>query len=145
MSRKRRYTDVKFVYYDGNAHTVRLVVGDWEDGSVTLEGDDLDMVTAAFFHLRGYIVEPGLKRYGLRKYKNGGTTTITDDRLSYRKRNQRVPPVHYSLDANDDRPGQLRLWVQCTRAKVWLNFSMDRKTADEFGRRLAAAAEWDAD
>lgn len=142
MSKRKHYTQIQFGYYDGNIRTVRLMIGEWEDGSVTLEGDDLDMVTAAFFHLRGHQVHPGLKHYGLRKYKNGATTEITDDRMSRKKGSG--DPLSYSLSINDARPGDLRLWVESTHTRMWLNFEMDKKAADEFGRRLSEAAEWDA-
>ncbi len=145
---KRYYTDVEFGYDDGNIRTVQIGIHRtgapswWLDASVTLKGVDLDMVTAAFFHLRGYDVWPGLKTYRLRKYKNASTTTITDDRMHYKK--GVVGPLSFQLSNTDDRPDDLRLWVQSTKhTHVWLNIDMNKKTADEFGRRLAEAAEWD--
>lgn len=76
MTRKKHYTDVRFGYFDGNARTVALFIGEMQDGEVVLEGDDLDMVTAAYFHLFGHTVEPGLKTYGLRKYRNAHVTQL---------------------------------------------------------------------
>lgn len=143
MPRRPHYTDVRFGYDDGNVRTVRLMVGQ-DDVSVTLEGGNLDMVTAAFFHLRGYRVEPGLKHYGLRKYRNAGTVTITDDRLSvYHKERRLRHELSFSLSVYDDRPNDLRLWVESTRTKMWMNFEMDVATTEEFGRRLASAAQWE--
>lgn len=76
MTRKKHYTDVRFGYFDGNARTVALFIGEMQDGEVVLEGDDLDMVTAAYFHLFGHTVKPGLKTYGLRKYRNAHVTQL---------------------------------------------------------------------
>ena len=141
MAKKIHYTQLEFGYDDGYIRTVMLIIGK-HDAAVTLKDRDLDMVTAAFFHLRDYAVSPGIKSFGLRKYKNCATTTITDDRLSLRK--GVVGPLCYSLSINDTRPGDLRLWIQSTKhTHLWLNIEMNEKTADEFGRRLAEAAEWD--
>ncbi len=135
------YTKIQFRWDGGNVRTVMLGLGHY-DASITLKGKDLDMVAAAFFHLRGYVVKPGIKSFGLRKYKNGLTTMVTDDRMSLRK--GVVGPLTYSLSMDDDRPDDLRLWIQSTKhTHVWFNFEMNEKTADEFGRRLADAAEWD--
>ncbi len=136
-----RYTSIHFGYDDGNVRTVMLGLG-YYDASITLKGNDLDMVAAAFFHLRGYVVKPGIKSFGMRLYRNGATIMVTDDRMHYKK--GVVGPLTYSLSINDDRPGALRLWIQSTKhTHVWFNFEMNEKTADEFGRRLADAAEWD--
>lgn len=141
---KGHHTDVKFGYYDGNVRTVALFVGEMHDASVTLEGHDLDMVTAAYFHLFGHTVEPGLRKFGLRKYKNGAVTTVTDDRMSiYYPDRRDAHELSWSLSVSDSRPGELRLWVESTQTKMWLNFMMDKATTEEFGRRLASAAEWD--
>jgi hypothetical protein len=140
MSR-RHYTQLKFGYDDGNARTVMLIIGDG-DAATTLEDNNLDKITAAFFHLRGHAVTPGIKSFGLRKYKNGFTTTVTDDFMS-RKRID-VGPTHYSMSIDDTNPGDLRLWIQSTLDRsTWLDIRMNKKTADEFGRRIAEAAEWD--
>lgn len=144
MTRKRHHTDVRFGYFDGNVRTVALFIGEGHDGEIVLEGDDLDMVTAAFFHLFGHTVEPGLKRFGLRKYRNAGTVEITDDRLSaYHKDRRHAHDVSFSLSVHDSRPGELRLWAQSTQAKIYMNFMMDRAATEEFGRRLAEAAQWE--
>ena len=152
-SPKRHYTDVQFGYDDGNIRTVQIGItragapSSLLDTSLTLKGRDLDMVTAAFFHLRGYAVTPGIKSFGLRKRKNGVTTTIADRRMYYKKRV--VEPLSFQLSNADDRPDDLRLWVQSTkhtkRPHLWLNIKMNEKAANEFGRRLAEAAKWDID
>lgn len=144
MTRKRHFTDVQFGYYDGRVDTVRLMIGEWQDGDLTIEGDDLDMVTAAFFHLFDHTVEPSLKSFGLRKYKNGAVTHIVDDRCGiYGRRWKKRHPLSWSLMESDTRPGELRLFVNSTETKMYMNFMMDKKTTQEFGRRLAAAAEWE--
>jgi hypothetical protein len=144
MTRKRHHTDVKFGYYDGNRRTVALFIGEMQDGELVLDGDDLDMVTAAFFHLFGRTVEPGLRHYGLRKYRNAGTLTVTDDRLSiYYPDRRDAHDISFSLSTHDSRPGELRLWAESTKAKMFMNFMMDKATTEEFGRRLASAAEWE--
>ena len=143
-SRKRHFTDVQFGYHDGRIDTVRLMISEHQDGDITIEGHDLDMVTAAFFHLFGYTVEPSLKRFQLRKYKNGWTTHIVDDRMSiYRRDRRKKYALSWSLMVSDDRPNELRLWVESTQAKMYMNFMMDKDTTAEFGRRLAEAAKWD--
>ena len=144
MARKRHFTDVQFWKYDGRRDTIRLVVTDMEDASITLEGHDLDMVAAAYFHLFGYTVEPGLKQFDLRKYKNGGVTHIVDDRMSIHHPDRRKKhALSWSLMVSDDRPGELRLWVQTTQTKMWMSLNMSKATTEEFGRRLASAAEWE--
>ena len=139
-STKQHYTEVCFGY--GETHdAIRLMT---QDGRLTMEGDDLDMVTAAFFHLLGYTVEPSLKRFQLRKYKNGVTTTITDDRTTvYHPERRREHELHFSLSVTDDRPDELWLHVAATQAKLYMNLWMDKKTTTEFGRRLSEAAGWD--
>ena len=144
MTQKRHFTDVKFGYHDGRRDTVRLMIGYWQDGDITIEGDDLDMVTAAYFHLFGHAVSPGIKHYGLREYKNGAVTHIVDDRCGiYGRRWKKRHPLSWSLMESDGRPGELRLWVQSTETKMFMNFMMDKPTTEEFGRRLAVAAEWE--
>ena len=139
--RKRHYTDVRFGECVG---AVRLMTDGGQVADLTIEGVDLDMVTAAFFHLFGYAVEPGLKRFQLRKYKNASFATVTDDRMSiYYPSRRKEHALAWSLSSSDDRPGELRLWVQSTQAKMYMNFMMDKATTAEFGCRLAAAAEWD--
>ncbi len=144
MPKKNTYTPVHFGYDDGCARTVLLMIGEWRDGNITLEGHDLDMVTAAFFHLFGYTVEPGLKQFQLRKYKNGVVTHIVDDRMSvYHTDRREKHALSWSLMASDDRPDELRLFVNSTQTKMYMNFSMSKDATAEFGRRLAEAAEWD--
>ena len=143
-SRKRHFTDVQFGYHDGRIDTVRLMISEHQDGDITIEGHDLDMVTAAFFHLFGYTVEPSLKRFQLRKYKNGLTTSIVDDRMSIYHRDRREKhALSWSLMVSDDRPDELRLFVNSTQTKMYMNFMMDKDTTAEFGRRLSEAAQWD--
>ena len=144
MTTKRHHTDVRFGYHDGNARTVALFIGEMRDGEVVLEGGDLDMVTAAYFRLFGHTVEPGLKSFGLRKYRNAGTVTVTDDRLSVHFPDRRVThDLSFSLSIHDSRSGELRLWAQSTKFKMYLNFMMDKATTEEFGRRLAEASQWE--
>ena len=151
MTKPRHYTQLEFGSgYDCDSGTQTVVIrigNNWDhgDASVTLKGDDLDMVTAAFFHLRGYTVTPGIKQFGLRRYKNYSTTTVTDDRTSLIKGALLVfGPLAYSLSIDDARSGDLRLWIQSTcNSEMWLNIMMNKKAADEFGRLLAEAAEWD--
>ncbi len=143
MSRRKFiHTEIEFGYYDGRSDTVMLILPG--QSAVTLEGDDLDLVTAAYFHLRGHQVSPSIKSFGLRKYKNGAVTTITDDRMSYKKRDKRTEhPLSFSISITDTWPGTLRLWVESTHTKMWFNFEMSKEQTEEFGRRLAEAARWD--
>lgn len=149
--KKHKSTKVSFGWDDGDVRTVMLMIGT-HDAGVTLRGHDLDMVTAAFFHLRGYEVSPGLKKFGLRKYKNGAVTTITADRMHYNERIRREKrtmarhkyPLSISLSTSDTWPGTMRLWIQSTaHPHLWLNFELSKRDTAELGRRLADAAEWD--
>ena len=144
MTQKRHHTDVRFGYHDGNARTVALFIGEMQDGEIVLEGGDLDMVTAAHFHLFGHTVEPGLKNFGLRKYRNAGTVTVTDDRLSvYYPDRRDAHEVSYSHSPHDTSPGEQRQGAQDTRPKRALNVVMAEAPTEEFGRRLAEAAQWE--
>ncbi len=167
-SPKRHYTDVEFGYDDGNIRTVQIGItrtgapSSLLDASVTLKGDDLDMVTAAFFHLRGYAVSPSLRHYKLKKIGWENCWWVDDGRMSmtakrdilqvtkFRKgkewKGHRAASLHFSLSLPHKRPDELRLWIQSTaNLSFWLSIMMNKKTADEFGRRLAEAAEWDVD
>ena len=145
------YSSIEFGYMDGRWDTVLIAVGPKKkgavglsnfDASVTIMGNDLDMVTAAFFSLRDYDLKPGIKSFGLRRRTVREITTVEDDRRHYRK--GIVGPLSYSLSIADDRPRELRLWIQSTQnPDVWFNLFMDKKTTDEFGQRLADAAGWD--
>lgn len=145
------YSNVEFGYMDGNAETVLIAVGPKKkgaaglsnfDASVTIKGDDLDMVAAAFFDLRDYDLKPGIKSFGLRRRTTGQTTEVEDNRMHHKKGAAGL--LSYSLSISDSRPGGLRLWIQSTQnTDVWFNLFMDKKTADEFGQRLADAAGWD--
>ena len=157
MTKARHYTQLEFGYSDGDVRTVKLIIGN-HDASVSLRGDDLDMVTAAFFHLRGYAVSPSLRHYKLKKidWENG----VDDRRMSMladreilkitrfhkgkERKGHRSASLHFSLTTPQGRPDELRLWIQSTaNSSFWLNIMMNKKTADEFGRRLAEAAQWD--
>ncbi len=157
MTKARHYTPLKFGYDDGDARTVMLIIGNY-DASVSLKGDDLDMVTAAFFHLRGYAVSPSLRHYRLKKI--GWRNEVDDERMSmiadreilkvtrFHKgkelKGHRSASLHFSLMTPQERPDELRLWIQSTaNSSFLLSIMMNKKTADEFGRRLAEAAQWD--
>ena len=74
----------------------------------------------------------------------GPVTEIVDDRMSIFHRGRREEhDLSWSLMRSDMHPDELRLWVQSTQAKMYMNFMMDKATTEEFGRRLAAAAEWE--
>jgi predicted secreted protein len=144
MTKKRYFSDVKFIYRDSLEGTTRTVTLWTKTAEVVVEGFDLDMVTAAFFHLFGHTVSPGIKHYGLREYKNGAVTHIVDDRLSTKRRQQRqTHPLSWSLMVSDDRPGELRLWVEATTVQMHMILMMDKKTTTEFGRQLAKSAGWE--
>jgi len=146
LTRRSRST-ISFGYEDGAADTVKIIVGErgWQDASFSLKGLDLDLVAAAFFHLRGYAVTPGIRKFKLRSYVNAGIRTVTDQRMSSRA--DSLPGnVSFSLSGPTElssKPHRWRLWIQSmTSPSLWLNIYMDEKTASEFERRLAEAGGW---
>lgn len=147
-----RYSEIEFGYDDGRADTVMIRSG---SASVSIEGRDLENVTAAVLSLQGYEVKPGIRKLGLRKYKNCRTTTIHDQRMS--ARNPAKGPLHFSASSSEGyshkteggnrvkKTGMpLRLWVQSTvNSSFHMNFVFSQKDAKEFGERLAEAAGWE--
>ena len=148
----KRYDSIEFGYDDGRADTVMVRKG---PASVTIEGQDLENMAAAVLHLQGYAVQPGLRKLGLRKYKNCRTTTITDQRMSIRKGTR--GPLHFSVSKTDgysyktdsgrvvNRKGTaLWIWAQSTvNPSFHMNFVLSKEESEEFGRRLAESAEWE--
>jgi hypothetical protein len=147
-----RYSEIEFGYDDGRADTVMLRSG---GASVTLEGQDLENVTAAVLSLQGYEVKPGIRTLGLRKYKNCRTTTIHDQRMSAGKR--QCGPLHFSVSSSEGYtrktsggkkvkvPGiPLRLWAQSTtNPSFHMSLVFSEKDLAEFTERLARADRWD--
>lgn len=147
-----RYSEIEFGYDDGRADTVMVRSG---AASVTLEGQDLENMTAAVLSLQGYEVKPGIRTLGLRKYKNCRTTTIHDQRASARKKVR--GPLHFSVSSTEGysyemkggnrvkRPGTpLRLWAQSTvNPSFHMSFVFSKKDLAEFTERLARADGWD--
>jgi hypothetical protein len=147
-----RYSKIEFGYDDGRADTVLVRSG---SASVSIEGQDLENMTAAVLSLQGYEVRPGIRALGLRKYKNCRTTTIHDQRANVR--NGVKGPLHFSVSSTEGysyemkggsrvkRPGTpLRLWAQSTvNPSFHMNFVFNQKDAKEFGKRLAEAADWE--
>jgi len=149
-----KYSEIEFGYDDGRADTVMVRSG---AASVTLEGQDLENMTAAVLSLQGYEVKPGIRALGLRKYKNGRTTTIHDQGMSARKERAKLP-LHFSVSSSEGysyktkkgghtikRTGMpLLLWAQSMADPSFnMSFAFSRKDAKEFGERLAEAAGWD--
>lgn len=148
-----RYSEIEFGYDDGRADTVMIRSG---AASVTLEGQNLENMTAAVLSLQGYEVKPGIRTLGLRKYKNSRTTTIHDQRMSARRKRTK-DPLHFSVSSSEGdsyemkggarvkRPGTpLRLWAQSTiNPSFHMSFVFSQKDAKEFGERLAEAAGWE--
>jgi hypothetical protein len=151
MARKKRkrartFTPIKFGYDDGRADTVLLIL---EGARLTLEGELLQRVTAAYFSVHDFAVSPSLRSLGLKKTiwatprraaraaTARGNYVVQDSLM----RDGRKGPLHISMSIFD---GYLRLWVQSTVQRLlYFNIYFSKVDAEEFGRRLAEASEWD--
>lgn len=137
-------THLVFGYDDGCALTVALqaeamqlpVGANRADQCVFLRGRTLDRVCGAALALCGYSISPSLRSLGLRRYQNGGITTIH----FHREKDPDFTDVSLSVYKTFPR---MRVWVQ-TRS-TFHNFHFGQKAMDEFLRRLTESAGWDAD
>lgn len=135
------FTDVHFGLVDGKRHSVKIAIGEWRTAYVLLEGEDLLNVHAAFVDLFRGGNDEGLEKYDLRRWRDSVASTCVDDqRRNWDRPKQREKhPLSWSLTRLDERPEELRLWVQSTRGGIYMSILMDKETTAEFGRRLEKA------